>query len=54
MWPARPARWAAEAYVGGGAKLFAEDGSLAVAETCEFLDKFLAAFAAWIERFARR
>jgi chromate reductase len=41
-----------EAYVGNAAKLFADDGGIAVAETREFLRKFLAAFAQWIERVA--
>ena len=41
-----------EAYVGNAAKLFAEDGSIAVPESREFMQKFLAAFSAWIERLA--
>ena len=35
---------------GPGAKLFDAQGGIAVLETREFLGKFLAAFAAWIER----
>ncbi len=38
-----------EAYIGGVGKLFDEAGALH-AGTTEFLGKFLAAFAAWIER----
>jgi chromate reductase len=41
-----------EAYVGNGAKLFGDDGSIVVPQTREFLEKFMAAFAAWIERNA--
>ena len=48
-----PAMAQPEAYVGSGAKLFTADGSVAVAETREFLQKFMAAFAAWIERNLR-
>ena len=45
-----PAMPQPEAYLGGGDKLFADDGSIASAQTREFLEKFLAAFAGWIER----
>jgi chromate reductase, NAD(P)H dehydrogenase (quinone) len=38
-----------EAYIGGVGKLF-DDGGALQAGTGEFLGKFLAAFAAWIER----
>jgi len=41
-----------EAYVGGAATLFAEDGSIASEGTRKFLEGLLAAFAAWIERTA--
>ncbi len=41
-----------EAYIGNAAKLFAEDGSIAVPETREFMGKFLDAFAKWIEKSA--
>lgn len=44
---------APEAYVGNAAKLFAEDGSIAVPQTREFMGKFLDAFARWIERIAQ-
>ena len=40
-----------EAYVGGVDKLFDASGALTNAATSEFLTKFMAAFAAWIERF---
>ena len=39
-----------EAYVGGAAKLFADDGTIAVDATREFIVKFLNAFAHWIDR----
>jgi len=39
-----------EAYVGGAATLFAEDGSIASDGTRKFLTGFMAAFAALIER----
>jgi chromate reductase, NAD(P)H dehydrogenase (quinone) len=41
-----------EAYIGGAAKLFGDDGKIAVPATHDFLVKFLAAFAAWIEKIA--
>ncbi|HEX6138083.1 MAG TPA: NAD(P)H-dependent oxidoreductase [Casimicrobiaceae bacterium] len=47
-----PALQAPEAYIGGAAKLFDEQGRLANDATRELLQKFLAAFAAWIERNA--
>jgi chromate reductase len=40
-----------EAYVGGVAKLLQDDGRL-VSGSEEFLSKYLAAFAAWVERLA--
>ncbi|MDQ6638417.1 MAG: NAD(P)H-dependent oxidoreductase [Pseudomonadota bacterium] len=42
-----------EAYVGGAGDMFDESGGLKKPETKQFLDKFLAAFAAWIERNAK-
>ena len=42
-----------EAYVGGAGDLFDESGGLKKPETKQFLDKFLAAFAAWIGKTAR-
>ena len=41
-----------EAYVGGAGKLFDENGKLTVDSTREFLTKYMADFAAWIERNA--
>jgi chromate reductase len=38
-----------EAYIGGAAKLFASDGTVANEETREFLKKFMEAFGAWVE-----
>ena len=43
---------APEAYIGGAGKLFAADGSITVPETQAFMQKYLNAFAAWIERVA--
>ena len=42
-----------EAYVGGAKDLLDAQGKLTNPATREFLAKFAAAFAAWIERFAR-
>ena len=41
-----------EAYIGGADKLFDEQGRLANDSTRGFLEKYLAAYAAWIERNA--
>ncbi len=49
-----PAMQQPEAYVGGAAALFDEQGSPKVEATREFLRKFMEAFAAWIERNAAR
>ena len=42
-----------EAYIGAAGDLFDDAGGLKKPETKEFLGKFLAAFAAWIERTAQ-
>lgn len=42
-----------EAYVGGAADLFDEGGALKKPETKQFMEKILAAFAAWIEKTAK-
>lgn len=42
-----------EAYIGGAADLFDEHGALKKPETKQFLEKFLAAFATWIEKTAK-
>jgi chromate reductase len=42
-----------EAYVGGAGELFDEAGGLRKPETRQFLEKFVRAFAAWIDRNAR-
>jgi chromate reductase len=47
-----PALQQPEAYIGGAAELFDAQGNLAKDSTREFLHKFLAAFAAWIDRNA--
>lgn len=39
-----------EAYIGGGASLFDDKGGIASDSTREFLEKFLQAFAQWIDR----
>jgi chromate reductase len=39
-----------EAYIGGAATLFAEDGSIAAEGPRKFLTGLMAAFAAWIEK----
>jgi chromate reductase len=44
-----PAMQQPEAYVGGAATLFAEDGSLVKEATADFLRNFMKAFADWIE-----
>ena len=49
-----PAMQQPEAYLGGAAALFTPDGKLAKDETREFLRKFMAAFADWVERNAKR
>jgi chromate reductase len=47
-----PALQQPEAYIGGAAKLFDDSGMLVNDSTREFLQKFLQAFAQWIERNA--
>jgi chromate reductase, NAD(P)H dehydrogenase (quinone) len=41
-----------EAYVGGAGDMFDDSGAIKKPETKQFVDKFLAAFADWIERAA--
>ena len=48
-----PAMAQPEAYVGGASDLFDEAGGFKKPETRQFMDKFLAAFAAWLERNAK-
>jgi chromate reductase, NAD(P)H dehydrogenase (quinone) len=48
-----PALQQPEAYIGGAADMFDESGAIKKPETKQFLDKFLAAFAAWIEKTAK-
>jgi chromate reductase, NAD(P)H dehydrogenase (quinone) len=48
-----PALQQPEAYIGGAADMFDEAGAIKKPETKQFLEKFLAAFAAWIERTAK-
>jgi chromate reductase len=47
-----PAMQQPEAYIGGADKLFGAQGQLTNDSTRAFLDKFLAAFATWIEHNA--
>jgi chromate reductase len=42
-----------EAYIGGAGDLFDENGAIRKPEMKQLLDKFLAAFAAWVERNAK-
>jgi chromate reductase len=42
-----------EAYIGGAASLFDEQGNLTNASTREFVGKFMQAFADWIERVGK-
>nr|WP_295903459.1 NAD(P)H-dependent oxidoreductase [uncultured Bdellovibrio sp.] len=44
-----PAMQQPEAYISNAAKLFSADGSLTQNETREFLEKFMKAFAEWVE-----
>jgi len=48
-----PALQQPEAYVGGAADMFDESGAIKKPETKQFIDKFLAAFADWVERTAK-
>ncbi len=41
-----------EAYIGAAGKLFDDKGEIANAGTREFLQKFIAAYAAWVAKFA--
>ena len=47
-----PALQQPEAYIGGVAKLFAEDGAIASEGTVSFLTEFMRAFAGWVERLS--
>jgi chromate reductase, NAD(P)H dehydrogenase (quinone) len=42
-----------EAYIGGAATLFDDQGNIAVEATRGFMTKFLQAFGAWIEATAK-
>jgi chromate reductase len=48
-----PALQQPEAYIGSAGELFDESGGLKKPETKKFLESFLAAFAAWIDRTAK-
>ena len=49
-----PAMQQPEAYIGGVAKMFDDKGTLTDETTREFLQKFLAAYAQWVERNAAK
>ena len=49
-----PAMQQPEAYIGGIAKMFDDKGTLTNETTREFLQKFLAAYAQWVERNAAK
>jgi chromate reductase len=42
-----------EAYIGGGGDLFDESGAVKKPEVKTFLEKFLAAYAGWVEKTAK-
>ena len=48
-----PTMPAPEAYIGGAARLFDEEGGIAVESTRQFLGQFMERFADWIERNGR-
>ncbi len=43
-----------EAYIGGAATLFDEQGKVTTEGTRQFLTTIMSSFAVWVERFARR
>lgn len=43
-----------EAYVGGAGDMFDDAGAIRKPETKQFVDRFLAAFAGWVERVAAK
>ena len=45
-----PAMAQPEAYVGGAGDMFDEGGGFKKPETKQFAEKFMAAFAAWVEK----
>jgi chromate reductase len=49
-----PALQQPEAYIGGAGDLFDDAGAIKKPETKQFVDKFVAAFADWIERTAKK
>lgn len=49
-----PAMLQPEAYIGGAAKLFDENGNLIVESTKEFMKKFMEAFAQWVETICKK
>jgi chromate reductase len=49
-----PALQQPEAYINNAGTLFTPEGTLASDKTAEFLTKYMAAFAAWVEQHPRR
>jgi chromate reductase len=49
-----PALQQPEAYIGGAGDLFDDAGAIKKPETKKFVDQFIAAFADWIERTAKK
>ena len=47
-----PAMQQPEAYIGGAATMFAADGAIANDATRQFVEKFITAFAKWVEAHA--
>jgi chromate reductase len=48
-----PAMQQPEAYIGGAATMFGEDGTITVESTRTFVDKFVQTFARWVETHAK-
>ncbi|HEX4533340.1 MAG TPA: NAD(P)H-dependent oxidoreductase, partial [Rhizomicrobium sp.] len=48
-----PAMQQPEAYIGGAADLFGDDGAVNNDDTKKFLSKFMTAFTAWVETVSR-
>ncbi len=48
-----PALQQPEAYIGGAGDLFDDNGSIKKPETRKFIDQFIVAFAAWVQRNAK-
>ncbi|MGI4847662.1 MAG: NADPH-dependent FMN reductase [Janthinobacterium lividum] len=42
-----------EAYIGGGGKLFNQDGKITNEDTVKFMSRFMATFASWVDKTAK-